>query len=475
MNNPLVDKAYKFAKLSLVGKKRYSGESYEDHGINVASILERYDVKDPTTLTVAVLHHSVEDGAATIKDIEKEFGLEVASMLKTLDSLSVIKMTDNTPDHFVENLRKMFLYLAKDLRIVLIKLGDILDNLRTLKYIPKYRQRYVAKQAIEIFAPLAERLGIGELKGEMQDLAFPFVYPNEYLKTRKLLKINSQRLSKRTKNIERHLQEILTSENIPFRIESRAKHLYSLYSKLKRPEVGFDISKIYDLIAFRVIVSDIKDCYRVLGIIHNLWKPMPNRLRDYISNPKPNGYKSLHTTVFGPGEVPFEIQVRTEGMHEDAEYGIAAHWHYDDAKFSGKSGEELDKGVLMDKEKLRWVQNLRKWQEEVTDNKEFLRSIKTDFFGARIFVLTPRGDVKDLPVGATPIDFAYSIHTHLGDKANGAKVNGKLVTLNHKLKNGDVIEILVTKDKNKKPSSDWLSFVTTSLAKKKIKSALNKL
>ncbi len=473
--NQSIKKAYEFAALSLTGKKRYSGESFEDHGLKVAEILQSFDVNDPTTLVVAVLHHCVEDGAATYKDVEGEFGYEVASMLKTLAGLKIIKLTNaQQQQQYVESLRKMFLYLAKDLRIVLIKLGDVLDNLRTLQYIPKYRQKDVAKQALEIFAPLVERLGIGELKGKMQDLAFPFVLPEDYMATKKLLKVTQQRLNKRSQKIKSAVVQILTTEKIPFRIESRSKHLYSLYMKLKRSDIAFDISKVYDLMAFRIIVKTTEDCYRVLGLIHNIWKPVPNRLRDYIASPKPNGYRSIHTTVFGPNNEPFEIQIRTRLMHEDAEYGIAAHWHYDESKLNISSGEELNKGIVMDKEKLAWVLNLRKWQEEITDNDEFLKSIKTDFFGPRIFVLTPKGEIKDLPEGATPIDFAYLIHTTLGDKAVGAKVNSKLVPLSHKLNSGDVIEILASKDRSKKPSRDWLYFVMTAYAKKKIKYSLSK-
>lgn len=471
LEHHLLKKAYEFARLSMVGKKRYSGESFEDHGVKAAEILQRYDVKDPTTLAVTILHHCIEDGAAKIEDVEKEFNSEISSMLKTLDSLSVIKMANVKETDFVENLRKMFLYLAKDLRIVLIKLADLLDNLRTLQYIPKQKQKEVARLAIDIYAPLSERLGMGEMKGEIQDLAFPFLYPKEYKDTKKLLNTSIEKLEKRCIKIKATLRESLDEEKIKFKIESRAKHLYSLYLKLKRSEIDFDMSKIYDLIAFRVVVIDTEDCYRSLGIIHNIWKPVPGRLKDYIANPKPNGYQSIHTTVFGPGDEPFEIQIRTKKMHEEADFGVAAHWNYEDIKSSVRSKAELNKSLVMSKDKLKWVQNLRKWQEEITDNNEFLDAIKTDFFGQRIFVLTPRGDVKDLPFGATPIDFAYSVHSFLGDRAVSAKVNGKMVSLHRKLKSGDVVEIVVSKDQNKKPSRDWLNFVVTSHAKKHIKKA----
>lgn len=471
LNDPQLKKAYDFAKLSLAEKKRYSDESFEDHGVNSAAILKRYEIKDPLTLSVAILHHCVQDGAAKLEDVEKEFGTEAAQMLKVLNSLKVIKFAEINESNIVENLRKMFLFLAKDIRIVFIKLADLLDNLRTLKYLPKNKQKEVARLAIEIYAPLSERLGIGEMKGEIQDLAFPYLYKDEYIKTKKILKTNFKKLQKRLPKIRAEIKKALDKENISFRIESRAKHLYSLYLKLKRPEINFDIDKVYDLTAFRIVVTSTEECYKVLGIVHSLWKPIPSRVKDHIAIPKPNGYKSIHTTVFGPKGDPFEIQIRTQKMHEEAEYGIAAHWNYDDAKANMKLNEQLKKGVLMDREKLKWVQALRKWQEEVTSDSEFLKSIKIDFFGQRIFVLTPHGDVKDLPCGATPIDFAYSVHSFLGNKAMGVKINGKMATLSCKLQSGDVVEVLTSKDKNKKPSRDWLNFVTTSHAKRLIKKA----
>lgn len=471
LNKPLLRKAYEFAKLSLAGKKRYSGESYEDHGVRAAEILHRYGVKDPTTLAVAILHHCVKDGAAKTEDVEKEFGSEISSMLITIDSLNVMKMANISDTDFAENLRKMFLYLAKDLRIVLIKLADLLDNLRTLQYIPKKQQQEVSRLAIDIYAPLSERLGIGEMKGEIQDLAFPFLYTKEYTSTKKLLKTSKGKLEKKSLKIKSDLKKVLEREKIKFTIASRAKHLYSLYLKLKRSDIDFDISKIYDLIAFRVIVEDEENCYRALGAIHHSWKPIPGRLKDYIASPKPNGYKSLHTTVFGNEYDPFEIQIRTQKMHEEADFGVAAHWKYGDIKSTAKSSEDLNKSLVANKEKLEWVQRLRKWQEEVTDNNEFLDLLKIDFFGQRIFVLTPKGDVKDLPLDATLIDFAYSVHSSLGDRAMSAKVNGKMEALSSKLKSGDVVEIIVSKDQNKKPNRDWLKFVVTTHAKKHIKRA----
>lgn len=457
MSDKLVERAINFSKLSLADKKRYSGESFDEHSLKVAEILKRYNINDQSTLAVAILHHSIENGAATSEDVKKEFGEEIAKMLLTLKDLHLIKLSKSDQKEFVENLRRMFLALARDLRIVVIKLADILDNLRTLKYVPRSKQIEVAEETLEIFAPLAERLGMGEMKGEMQDFAFPYLYPREYKDTKVKLKQVITKLDKRLLKIKSSLKQALDKEGIIFSIESRSKHLYSLYTKLKREDINFDISKIYDLIAFRIVVNNIEDCYRVLGVIHNLWKPLPNRLKDYISSPKPNGYQSLHTTVLSTGDKPFEIQIRTKDMHERAEYGIAAHWHYDESK----------KGEKVDLRKVEWVKNLRNWQEEILDSKEFVRGVIDDFLGDRILVFTPKGEIKDLPSGATPIDFAYLIHSDLGDRAVGAKVNGKLVSLNKKLLSGDTIEILVSKIK--KPSRDWLNFVVTSSAKSKIK------
>lgn len=462
-------KAYEFAKLAMAGRHRYSGETFEEHGLKTAKILERFKVNDPVTLSAAILHHVVADGAADIGDVEKEFGTEVSGMLKTLETLRVLKLGNVSNREFVESLRRMFLVLAKDMRVVLIKLADLLDNLSTLEFVPVEKQQRVAAETIEIFAPLAERLGIGEMKGEMQDLVFPYLYPKEFVRVTKLLKKSTTELEKDLAKVRITLRKELDKENINYQISSRAKHLYSLYTKLRRPEIDFDISKVNDLIAFRIIVDTLEDCYRVLGIVHKIWRPIPDEFADFIANPKQNGYQSIHTKVLGPGAKPFEIQIRTLKMHEGAEYGVAAHWNYAEAKSKGVSGDKLTEGVKMTN-KLDWVQRLAKWQEEVVDNEEFLKSIKTDFFGERIYVFTPKGDVKDLPVGATPIDFAYSVHSGLGDLATGARVNGKMVSLDTKLSNSDVCEVIVAKN-SKKPNRDWLNFVVTGMARKRIKRA----
>jgi GTP diphosphokinase / guanosine-3',5'-bis(diphosphate) 3'-diphosphatase len=468
-SHPLIKSALDFARLSLAGKKRYSGELFTDHCLKVAKILEEFRITDPITLSVAILHHSLSNGAATFEDIEKEFGLEIAQMLKNLRELEVIKLTESSQDKFSENLRKMFLALARDLRIVLIKMADIYDNLQTIDALPSEKGKRLSKETLELYAPLVERLGMGNMKGEMQDLAFKFLYPAEFKDVTKLLNVSKYELKKVHKKIEEELTEAFLEEDLQYRLESRTKYLYSLFTKLKRPEVGFDIANIYDLVAFRVIVSSDEDCYKVLGLIHKYFKPMKDYVRDYIANPKTNGYQSIHTTIFGPSGYPVEVQIRTERMHEDAEYGVAAHWHYAEAKSKGVSDEALTEGVKAESSKLSWVKQLSSWQDEISDHEEFLKSVKTDFFGERIYVFTPKGDVIDLPDGATPVDFAYAVHTDLGPKASGAKVNGKLVSLNSRLSNSDVCEILVSKDKSKKPNRDWLNYVKTSCARRNIR------
>lgn len=468
---PQVRKAYDFSEIALAGKKRKSGEEILDHCVGVAKTLWDYKVRDPQTLAAAILHHVLSDGAANLEDINKEFGKDMALMLEGVEKLSIIKLKPGSDEDFVENLRRMFLALARDLRVVLIKMTDILDNLTTLQYLESEKRVEVAKETLEIFAPLAERLGMGQMRGEMQDLAFMHLYPQEYQWVKSFTKPHLRNLDKELLKVKSQLLISFQKEGIKAEIQSRLKHIYSLYTKLLRSEINKDISKVYDLMAMRVIVPTKEDCYRVLGIVNKMFKPVAEPVSDYIAHPKPNGYQSIHTRVYGPDNLPFEIQVRTEKMHEEAEYGLAAHWNYSDKKSVGLSDEKISQGFATSAEKLEWVRSLSQWQKEITDNQEFLKTVKTDFFGQRIFVFTPKGDVKDLPAGATPIDFAYKVHTKLGDLATGAKVNGKLVPLNAKLKNGDVVEIIVAKDKHKKPNRDWLNFVMTATARKQIKKA----
>lgn len=467
-----VKKALDFAEISLAGKMRKSGEPVVDHCKRVAEILTSFQVSDGPTLTVAILHHTLQDSAATTLDLKKEFGEEITQMIEAFENLRIIRLKPRMQDEFVENLRRMFLALAKDLRVVLIKMADILDNLTTLQYLEPAKRTEVAQETLEIFAPLAERLGMGEMRGGMQDLAFRHLYPKEYQWVKNYAAEPINKLEKALPKIKHKLTKALGEAGITTQIQSRVKYIYSLYTKLLRPENNRDISKIYDLIALRIIIGKKEECYKTLGIINKLFRPVPGQyISDYIAHPKPNGYQSLHVKVQGPSNLPFEIQIRTQQMHEEAEYGVAAHWHYAEKKVKELSEVKISRGFAASGEKLEWVKRLSQWQKEITDNQEFLKTVKTDFFGSRIFCFTPKGDVKDLPVGATPIDFAYQVHTDLGHRVIAAKVNGRVVGLSTKLKNADVVELILSKDPKKKPSRDWLNFVVTSLARKKIKKA----
>ncbi|MDO8638840.1 MAG: HD domain-containing protein, partial [Candidatus Daviesbacteria bacterium] len=393
--DPIIKKAFDFANLSLAGQKRYSGEKIIDHCQRVEETLWNFNVKDPLTLAVALLHHSIDDGAATLEDIKKEFGGEVTEMMEALEKLHIVKLKPVSQEEFSEQMRKLFLILAKDLRVVLIKLVDISDNLTTLKYLPEKKRIEVARETLEIFAPLCERLGMGELRGQMQDLAFENLYPKEYLWLKTFIKNDLEKLGKDLLKIKAKLLMVLKEKEIDGEIQSRIKHTYSLYTKLMRPEIDKDLSKINDLIALRIIVSTEEECYKVLDIVQKLFKVLPEPISDYIIHPKPNGYRSIHIRVYGPDNLPFEIQIRTKKMHEEAEYGLAAHWNYADLKSGGMSDEKISQGFATSAEKLEWVKSLSQWQNEVVDNKEFLKTVKTDFFGSRIFCFTPKGDVKD--------------------------------------------------------------------------------
>lgn len=470
-NIPQLKKALEFTEIALTGKKRKSGELVVNHCIRVAEILVQYHVLDHSTLMVALLHHSVSDGAATLEDVKKEFDEDIYLMLEAFDNLKIIRARPGMADEFAENLRKMFLVLAKDLRVVLIKLADILDNLSTLEHLAPDKKEEVARETLEIFAPLAERLGMGEMKGEMQDQAFYHLELDEYLKVKKLANNRLQKLTKALVRVKPELSQAFLHEGINAQFQSRFKHLYSLYIKLNRSEIAGDINKIYDLLAMRVIVATSEECYKVLGIINKIVTPAEGKISDFIAHPKPNGYQSIHVKVLGPSNLPFEIQIRTVGMHEEAEYGVAAHWHYAEQKEVSVSDKKISQGFVASNKKLEWVKRLSEWQKEIVDNQEFLKTVKTDFFGTRIYVFTPKGDVIDLPKGATSIDFAYKVHTDLGHRVTGAKVSGKVVSLDTKLKNSDIVELTLSKDPKKKPNRDWLNFVITSLAKRKIKRA----
>lgn len=459
----LVEKAFNFARNAHRGQKRFSGDDYIIHPLKVALILADRNL-DSKTITAALLHDVPDDTSASLDEIEKEFGKEVAFLVDGVSKLSRLRYPKvyNLPpisipsvSPQVENLRKMFFAMAEDLRVILIKLADRLHNMETLKYIPKEKQKRFALETLEIFAPIADRLGMGEIKVQLADLAFPYLYREEYEWLIKNVKEKYEKRESYLKKVEPIIKEILEKEGItPLNIHSRVKSYWSLYQKLLKHSMNFE--RIYDLVALRIIVKDLDSCYKTLGIIHKHFKPLIGRIQDFIALPKPNGYQSLHTTCFCLEGKLTELQIRTPEMHNRAENGICAHWAYK---------EKID--LKAQQNKFIWIQQLKDWQQEIHRTKEFFERLKIDFFRSRIFVFTPKGDVINLPEGACAIDFAYHIHTEIGNHCAGAKVNGKIIQVSAPLKNGDVVEILV--DKNKKPSRNWLRFVKTNLAYSHIK------
>ncbi len=453
--------AYDFAETAHQGQKRESGDPYITHPLTTAKKLAELQLDLPT-IVAGLLHDVPEETNISISEIEKNFGTEVADLVNGVTKLGKIKYRGI--ERYAENLRKMFVAMSDDIRVIFIKFADRIHNLKTLSVLPPVKQKRIATESLEIYAPIADRLGMGKIKGELEDLAFPYVYPDAYdwlLKTiPKEYQAREKYLAKARKTIERALKK----NNIPIEtvsIHGRTKHLYSLYKKLLRPHIDKDISQIYDLVALRIIVPTIGDCYSALGIVHGLYKPMPGRIKDYIAQPKPNGYQSLHTTVFTENGQAIEFQIRTTKMHEEAEFGIAAHWHYKehDGNFNKKN--------------LKWIKELADWQKEIKDSEQFINTVKLDIFQSRIFVFTPKGDVIDLPEQSTPIDFAYHVHSLVGDKCTGARVNNQMVSLGSQLKSGDIVEIIT--DKNRKgPNADWLEMAKTSMARSKIRSAINK-
>lgn len=457
----LARRAYEFAHTAHQGQKRSSGEPYFNHCLATAQTL--MDMRlDAKTIIAGLLHDVAEDTRYTLQDIKKNFGEEIAFMVEGITKLGKIKFRGDQQK--IENLRKMFLAMAEDVRVVLIKLADRLHNMNTLQFVPLEKQKRIALETLEIYVPLAHRLGMGEIKGHLEDLSFQYLYPKEY---KWVIDNLSEKYQEREKYIERItpvIQQELNKENInPLKIDARAKHYYSLYKKLLKYDMNFE--KIHDLVAVRIVVDTIEECYGALGVIHKLWKPMPGKIKDYIALPKPNGYQSLHTTVFCLDGKITEFQIRTVKMHDEAELGIAAHWLY------AEKGKPKT-GIKLDDKRFSWVSQLRDWQNEVSGSQEFLESLKIDFFKDRIFCLTPKGDAIDLPENASPIDFAYHIHSDIGDHCSGAKVNGKMVPLSHILQNGDVVEILT--QKKHVPSRAWLEFSKTSIAKNRIRHSLKK-
>ncbi len=452
----LLKRAFDFAKEAHNGQKRFSGAEYYEHPVEASLILAKILPSAPT-IAATLLHDVPEDTKVTLDEVRKEFGDEITNLVDGVTKLGKVRLRNSKDEYYVENLRKMFVATSKDIRVILIKLADRIHNMRTISHVRKEKQKRIAEETLEIFAPIANRLGIGEWKDELEDLSFKIVFPEEFAKTEALLIHTLHGREKALKKLQKDIAEILRTEGVKFEdLQGRVKRVYSLYKKLQKYDG--DIHKIYDLVALRVITKSTADCYAALGAIHKHLQLLPGRVKDFIALPKPNGYKSIHTTVFDNHKNIFEVQIRTEQMHDEAEKGIAAHWYY----------EEGDKADKMQKMRVQWVQDLHDMQEQLNNPEEFLNALKIDFFQKRIFVLTPKGDVRDLPLGATPIDFAFSVHSNLGFYMQGAKVNGKMVKINHSLKSGDVVEII----KSKKPvtiSDDWLKQAKTSNARSKIR------
>jgi guanosine-3',5'-bis(diphosphate) 3'-pyrophosphohydrolase len=445
-------RAYDLAHAAHEGQRRASGESYIEHPLAVAGVLAELEM-DRETIAAAVLHDVVEDTSVTSEEVAAQFGGEIAQLVDGVTKLTRIPY-QSKEDAQVENLRKMFLAMAKDIRVIIIKLADRLHNMRTLASLPAAKQQAIARETLDIYAPIAHRLGIWKIKWEIEDDCLRYLDPEPYREiVERVAKTRHEREADVQAAIDR-LRADFKAMNINAEIHGRPKHFYSIYSKLKK---GRDFSTIYDLTAIRIIVDSVKDCYGALGAVHALWTPLPGRFKDYVAMPKPNMYQSLHTTVVGPSGEPLEIQIRTWEMHRTSEYGIAAHWRY-------KEGVKADQF----ENKLSWLRALLEWQKDMRDSRVFMENLKLDLFDSQVFVFSPRGDVFSMPAGGTPLDFAYSVHTDVGNHCVGAKVNGRIVPLDSHLNNGDICEILVNKTSGH-PSLDWLSIVKTSSAKHKIK------
>jgi len=454
----LIKQAYDYASRAHAGQKRISGEPYIIHPLEVAIILTGIEM-DTASICAALLHDIIEDTSITYSDVLEKFGKEIALLVDGVTKLSRINFKSKE-DAQVGNLRKMFIAMAKDIRVILIKLADRMHNMRTLNYHSERKQKEIATETMEIFAPLAHRLGIFKFKWELEDLAFAYLDPEMYYEIAKRLKKKRKDRENYVHDIIYQIQSGLGQIEIEADIQGRPKNIYSIYKKMIKQRK--DIDEIYDKIAIRVIVDDVRDCYGVLGIIHTMWKPIPGRFKDYIATPKPNMYQSLHTTLIGKGGEPFEVQIRTWGMHRTAEYGIAAHWRYKE----GVNTKDT-KDTKFDK-KLSWLRQMLEWQQEIKDTREFMESLKIDLFDDTVFVFTPKGAVIELPKGACPVDFAYRVHTEVGHKCIGARVNGRIVPLDFALANGDIVEIMTSKN-SLGPTRDWLNFVKTSSAKSRIK------
>ena len=457
-NSKLIRKAYEFAVEHHGDQRRKSGELYITHPLNVAYILSGLELDDET-ICAALLHDVVEDTPATNEDLVNEFGEAIAVMVSGVTKLGKIQYT-TIEEEQVENYRKMFLAMGKDIRVILIKLADRLHNMRTLKYLSRDRQIAISQETMDLYAPLANRLGIYSLKWELEDLSFKFLYPDEYREIVVGLDKKREERLNFLQIIKDNLEKELSKEKIKAEVTGRAKHLYSIYRKMQRDHKTLD--QIYDLFALRILVNSVKDCYSVLGVVHELYTPMPGRFKDYIAVPKKNLYQSIHTTVLGTKGVPFEVQIRTWDMHRTAEFGIAAHWAYKEASNKGTKKE-----VVVKEDKLAWLRETLEWQKNTENPNEFLNTLKTELYDEEVFVFTPKGQIKSLPRNATPIDFAYMIHEQVGHKMIGCKINSKMMPIITPLHNGDIVEIL-TSDQSKGPSRDWLKFVKSSIARNRI-------
>ena len=459
----MIEKAYKVADAAHKGQLRKSGEPYIMHPLNVAIILAELEL-DKETIVAGILHDVVEDTVMTSEEIASEFSEEVAFLVDGVTKLTQLKMTTDKIEVQAENLRKMFLSMAKDIRVILIKLADRLHNLRTLQYQSPEKQIEKARETMDIYAPIAHRLGISKIKVELDDLSMMYLMPEVYNDLKAQI---DEKLTERDAYIKRVVEDVkkhIDNAGLEAEIDGRVKHFFSIYKKMKNQHKTLD--QIYDLFAIRIIVDSVKDCYAALGVIHEMYKPIPGRFKDYIAMPKPNMYQSLHTTLIGPTGQPFEIQIRTFEMHRTAEYGIAAHWKYKEASNNGGVSQPM---TVTEEEKLSWLRQILEWQRDMSDNKEFMSLLKSDLdlFSDTVFCFTPTGDVKNLPTGSTPIDFAYSIHSAVGNKMIGAKVNGKLVPIDYIIQNGDRVEV-ITSQNSKGPSRDWLNIVKSTQAKNKI-------
>ena len=450
----LLRRAYVFSAFEHKGQVRHSGEPYMVHPLEVANFLA--DLKlDVVAIAAGLLHDVVEDTLTTIERIQELFGAEVAHVVEGVTKISAIPFS-SSEERQAESFRKMLLAMVDDIRVILVKLADRLHNMRTLHHLPEERRIKIAQETLDIYAPIANRLGMSKVKNELEELSFKYLEPKRYEALRTQVEARRRATEGTIDELKRTLAAKLQEAQIPIvEIDGRIKRLYSIAMKLKRQRI--DLDQVYDFIALRVITKSVRDCYAALGIIHNTWSPVPGRIKDFIAMPRPNGYQSLHTSVIGEQGVPFEVQIRSEEMHNQAEEGIAAHWKYKE----GRVGDQRDEGYF------QWLRQLLEWQQEVRDPQEFIHSLKVDLYPEEVYIFTPRGEVKTLPRGSTPVDFAYAIHTDVGHRCVGARVNGKMVPLRARLKNGDIVEIVTAA--NHAPSRDWLNFVVTSRARNKIR------